>query len=134
MTLEIVKTITNADFREQLKLCYISNSITSSMEVTLMVIAEKLSRHEIYKDYSKEWKEKMVGDAYNKMLLGVELKKFQLDSDNGWDPLNYFTIISWNAFNNIIKKEKKLWVIILQINHPIGMGQAPNCKDGPTQK
>ena len=47
----------------------------------------------------------MVGDAILKMYTALKNKKFRVDT--GFNPFSYMTTVSFHAFINRIKKEKK---------------------------
>jgi DNA-directed RNA polymerase specialized sigma24 family protein len=92
-------------FREQLTIYYASDKMTNDLAENVVKIAEGLSYNWRFLNYTKSWREDMVGDAIVKMYAALESKKFRLDSE--FNPFSYFNQIAWNAFSNRIKKEKK---------------------------
>jgi len=92
-------------FREQLTIYYNNDIMTNDLAQNIVKIAEGLSYNWRFLNYTKSWKEDMVGDAIVKMYAALESKKFRLDSE--FNPFSYFNQIAWNAFSNRIKKEKK---------------------------
>jgi DNA-directed RNA polymerase specialized sigma24 family protein len=92
-------------FREQLTTYYNDDNMTNDLAQNIVKIAEGLSYNWRFLNYTKSWKEDMVGDAIVKMYAALESKKFRLDSE--FNPFSYFNQIAWNAFSNRIKKEKK---------------------------
>jgi DNA-directed RNA polymerase specialized sigma24 family protein len=92
-------------FREQLKEYYESDKMTNELAENIVKIAEGLSYNWRFLNYSKSWKEDMVGDAVLKMYAALESKKFRLESE--YNPFSYYNQIAWHAFSNRIKKEKK---------------------------
>ena len=91
-------------FRDQLALYYESDIMTNDLAINIVNIAEGLSYNWRFLNYTKSWKEDMVGDAIVKMYAALESKKFRLASE--FNPFSYFNQIAWNAFSNRIKKEK----------------------------
>tara|TARA_R110002167_G_scaffold98020_8_gene258374 strand:- start:1854 stop:2300 length:447 start_codon:yes stop_codon:yes gene_type:complete len=92
-------------FREQLTTYYADDIMTDILAINVVKIAEGLSYNWRFLNYTKSWKEDMVGDAIIKMYSALESKKFRLESE--YNPFSYFNQIAWNAFSNRIKKEKK---------------------------
>ncbi len=92
-------------FRQQLEDYYKSDIMTNELASNIMKIAEGLSYNWRFLNYTKSWKEDMIGDAIVKMYTALEEKKFNLKSK--FNPFSYFNKIAWNAFSNRIKKEKK---------------------------
>jgi len=92
-------------FREQLTAYYADDIMTDILAINVVKIAEGLSYNWRFLNYTKSWKEDMVGDATIKMYSALESKKFRLESE--YNPFSYFNQIAWNAFSNRIKKEKK---------------------------
>jgi DNA-directed RNA polymerase specialized sigma24 family protein len=92
-------------FREQLTTYYNDDKMTNELAENVVKIAEGLSYNWRFLNYTKSWREDMVGDAIVKMYAALESKKFRLDSE--FNPFSYFNQIAWNAFSNRIKKEKK---------------------------
>ena len=92
-------------FREQLTTYYNNDKMTNELAENVVKIAEGLSYNWRFLNYTKSWREDMVGDAIVKMYAALESKKFRLDSE--FNPFSYFNQIAWNAFSNRIKKEKK---------------------------
>lgn len=93
-------------FRKQLEEYYKSDIMTNTLAENIVKIAEGLSYNWRFLNYSKSWKEDMVGDAVVKMYSALESKKFMLEMENS-NPFSYFNQIAWNAFSNRIKKEKR---------------------------
>jgi hypothetical protein len=91
-------------FRQQLEEYYDSDKMTDELAVNIVKIAEGLSYNFRFINYTRPWKEEMVGDATIKMYQALEKKSFRLDSD--FNPFSYFNRIAWNAFTNRINKEK----------------------------
>lgn len=92
-------------FREQIKTYYDTDRMNDELALNLVKIAEGLSYKYNFINYTKSWKDEMIGDAIVKMYSALESKKFRLESD--FSPFAYFNQIAWNAFSNRIKKEKK---------------------------
>lgn len=92
-------------FSQQIEEYYKSDNMTNELAVNLMKIAEGLSYKFNFINYTKSWKDEMIGDAVFKMYAALESKKFRLDT--GFSPFAYFNQIAWHAFCNRIKKEKK---------------------------
>jgi hypothetical protein len=92
-------------FREQLAKYYNDDIMTNELAENIVKIAEGLSYNWRFINYTKSWKEEMVGDAIIKMYSALEDKKFNIDS--AFNPFSYFNQIAWNAFSNRIKKEKR---------------------------
>lgn len=92
-------------FREQLTKYYEDDIMTNELAENIVKIAEGLSYNYRFINYTRSWKDDMVGDAILKMYAALESKKFKLESD--FNPFSYFNMIAWNAFSNRIKKEKK---------------------------
>jgi hypothetical protein len=92
-------------FREQIKKYYETDEMNNELALNLVKIAEGLSYKWNFINYSKSWKDEMVGDAILKMYAALESKKFRIDSE--FSPFAYFNQIAWHAFSNRIKKEKK---------------------------
>lgn len=93
------------NFRQQLTEYYNNDNMTNELAENIVKIAEGLSYNWRFINYTKSWKEEMVGDAIIKMYSALESKKFNIDSE--FSPFAYFNQIAWNAFSNRIKKEKK---------------------------
>lgn len=93
-------------FRASLEEYYKTDVMTNSLAENIVKIAEGLSYNWRFLEYSKSWKEYMVGDAIIKMYAALESKKFCLDMENS-NPFSYFNQIAWHAFSNRIKKEKR---------------------------
>jgi len=92
-------------FREQLVTYYADDNMTNELAHNIVKIAEGLSYNWRFLNYTKSWKEDMVGDAVVKMYAALESKKFRVESE--FSPFAYFNQIAWHAFSNRIKKEKK---------------------------
>jgi len=92
-------------FREELTKYYEDDIMTDKLATNIVKIAEGLSYNWRFINYTKSWKEEMVGDAIIKMYSALEDKKFKIDSL--FNPFSYFNQIAWNAFSNRIKKEKR---------------------------
>lgn len=97
--------VSSKEFRKLLEEYYVSDKMTNELAVNVMKIAEGLSYNWRFINYTKSWKEDMVGDAVIKMYAALESKKFDITSE--YNPFSYFNQIAWNAFSNRIKKEKK---------------------------
>ena len=91
-------------FRQQLMEYYESDMMTNELAENLVKIAEGLSYNWRFINYTKSWKEEMVGDAILKMYAALEKKSFNIESE--FNPFSYFNRIAWNAFANRIKREK----------------------------
>lgn len=91
-------------FREQLGEYYESDKMTNELALNIVKIAEGLSYNFRFINYTRSWKEEMVGDATIKMYQALEKKSFRLSSE--FNPFSYFNRIAWNAFTNRINKEK----------------------------
>ncbi len=92
-------------FREELTQYYADDKMTNKLAENIVKIAEGLSYNWRFINYTKSWKEEMVGDAIIKMYSALENKLFRIDST--FNPFSYFNQIAWNAFSNRIKKEKR---------------------------
>lgn len=92
-------------FKEQLKEYYESDNMTNELAINIVKIAEGLAYNWRFINYSKSWKDEMIGDAILKMYAALEDKKFDLSS--AYNPFSYYNKIAWNAFSNRIKKEKR---------------------------
>lgn len=92
-------------FLKQLQEYYENDKMTNLLAENVKKIAEGLSYNWRFINYTRIWKEEMVGDAIHKMYAALEAKKFKIDS--GYNPFSYFNMIAWNSFSNRIKKEKK---------------------------
>lgn len=92
-------------FRQQLEEYYANDKMTNDLAQNVVKIAEGLSYNWRFINYTKSWKEDMVGDAVIKMYSALEKKSFKIESE--FNPFSYFNQIAWNAFSNRIKKEKK---------------------------
>ena len=97
--------VSSKTFRQQLTEYYESDKMTNELAENIVKIAEGLSYNWRFINYTKSWKEEMVGDAIIKMYSALEDKKFNIDSE--FNPFSYFNQIAWNAFSNRIKKEKR---------------------------
>lgn len=91
-------------FREQLDEYYKTDVMTNDLAANLVKIAEGLSYNWRFINYTKSWREEMVGDAILKMYAALEKKSFNIESE--FNPFSYFNRIAWNAFANRIKREK----------------------------
>ena len=92
-------------FREQLTKYYNDDIMTNELAENIVKIAEGLSYNWRFINYTKSWRDEMVGDAIVKIYSALEDKKFNIDST--FNPFSYFNQIAWNAFSNRIKKEKR---------------------------
>ena len=90
-------------FYEQIKEYYRTDIIPDELATSLTKIAQGLSFAPNFINYS--YKDEMVGDAILKMFSALKNKKFNIESHN--NPFSYFTTITFHAFINRIKKEKK---------------------------
>ncbi len=97
--------VNSKEFRKQLEEYYKSDIMTDELASNIVKIAEGLSYNWRFLNYTRSWKEDMIGDAIVKMYTALEDKKFNLKSK--FNPFSYFNKIAWNAFSNRIKKEKK---------------------------
>lgn len=97
--------VSSKKFREQLEKYYEDDNMTNELAENIVKIAEGLSYNWRFINYTKSWKEEMVGDAIVKMYSALEDKKFNIDCK--YNPFSYFNQIAWNAFSNRIKKEKR---------------------------
>ena len=97
--------VNSKEFREQLKEYYDTDRMTDALAINVMKIAEGLSYNWRFINYTRNWKEEMVGDAILKMYHALEKKSFKLESE--YNPFSYFNTIAWNCFSNRIKKENK---------------------------
>jgi len=97
--------VNSNDFKRQIQEYYDSDKMTDALAINIVKIAEGLSYNWRFINYTKSWKEEMVGDAVIKMYSALEGKKYNMDS--GYNPFSYFNQIAWNAFTNRIKKENK---------------------------
>ena len=93
------------EFRRSLAEYYENDKMTNELAENIVKIAEGLSYNWRFINYTKFWKDEMVGDAIIKMYSALEGKKFMIDST--FNPFSYFNQIAWNAFSNRIKKEKR---------------------------
>ena len=66
-------------FREQLAVYYKTNIMTNELAINVVKIAEGLSYNWRFLNYTKSWKEDMIGDAIVKMYAALESKKFKLE-------------------------------------------------------
>ncbi len=92
-------------FRIDMTKYYEDDKMTDDLALNLVKIAEGLSYNWRFINYTKSWRDEMVGDAIVKMYAALESKKFRIDSE--FSPFAYFNQIAWHAFCNRIKKEKK---------------------------
>jgi DNA-directed RNA polymerase specialized sigma24 family protein len=92
-------------FRIDMTKYYEDDKMTDELAINLVKIAEGLSYNWRFINYTKSWRDEMVGDAIVKMYAALESKKFRIDSE--FSPFAYFNQIAWHAFCNRIKKEKK---------------------------
>lgn len=97
--------VNDKEFRRLLEEYYESDVMTDELADNIVKIAEGLSYNWRFINYTKSWKEEMVGDAIIKMYSALEDKKYTIDSV--FKPFSYFNQIAWNAFSNRIKKEKR---------------------------
>lgn len=97
--------VNSNDFKKQIQEYYDDNKMTDELAINVVKIAEGLSYNWRFINYTKSWKEEMVGDAVVKMYSALEGKKYNIDS--GYNPFSYFNQIAWNAFTNRIKKENR---------------------------
>jgi len=97
--------VNSKEFRRQLSEYYESDNMNDELASNVVKIAEGLSYNWRFINYTKSWKEEMVGDAILKMYLALEKKSFKIESE--YNPFSYFNMIAWNAFSNRIKREKK---------------------------
>lgn len=92
-------------FLEQIKIYYETDEMTNELAIHLQNIAKGLSYNHRFINYTRTWKDEMVGDAVLKMYTALEKKLYNTES--GFNPFSYFNTIAWNAFSNRIKKEKR---------------------------
>jgi len=99
--------IDNKEFMQEIKDFYKTDckgpDITDKLALMLYSIANRLAFAPNFINYT--YREEMVGDGVIKMFNALIAKKF--DTEKGYAPFSYFTKISFNAFRNRIKKEKK---------------------------
>ena len=89
--------------------------ITDELAIMIYSIANRLAFAPNFINYT--YREEMVGDAVEKMFKALIAKKF--DTEKGYAPFSYFTKISFNAFRNRIKKEKKAREAILHYQEEV---------------
>ncbi len=96
-------------FKAAIQEYYGSGECTNELGEMINKIANGLSFAPNFINYS--YKDEMVGDAIVKMFTALTNKKFNLDAVDSkgqkYNPFSYFTTISFHAFINRIKKEKK---------------------------
>jgi DNA-directed RNA polymerase specialized sigma24 family protein len=97
--------VSPAEFTKQIQEYYDTDKMTDELAINILKIAENLSYNWRFINYTKGWKEEMVGDAVIKMYSALDGKKFKMGF--GFSPFSYFNQIAWNAFTNRIKKENK---------------------------
>jgi DNA-directed RNA polymerase specialized sigma24 family protein len=97
--------VSPSEFTKQINEYYETDIMKDELAVNILKIAENLSYNWRFINYTKGWKEEMIGDAVIKMYSALDGKKFRMDS--GFSPFSYFNQIAWNAFTNRIKKENK---------------------------
>lgn len=104
---EIIKQyyVSPSEFTKQIQEYYDTDKMTNELAVNILKIAENLSYNWRFINYTKGWKEEMVGDAVIKMYSALDGKKYKMGF--GFSPFSYFNQIAWNAFTNRIKKENK---------------------------
>ena len=95
--------VNSREFEELIRDFYNTNVVSDKLAESINKIANGLSYAPNFINYS--FKGDFIGDAVLKMFIALKNKKFRLDS--GFSPFSYFTTISFHAFINRIKKEKK---------------------------
>lgn len=104
---EVIKQyyVKPSEFSKQIQEYYDTDKMTDELAVNVLKIAENLSYNWRFINYTKSWKEEMIGDAVIKMYSALDGKKYK--PGFGFSPFSYFNQIAWNAFTNRIKKENK---------------------------
>ena len=77
--------------------------IEEDLAIMISKIANKIAFAPNFINYS--YREEMIGDAIVKMFNALRNHKFKINKD--YNPFSYFSKITWNAFCNRIKKEKR---------------------------
>ena len=95
--------VNGKEFENEIREYYKTNIVTDKLADSIMKIAHGLSYAPNFINYS--YKSDMVGDAILKMYTALKNKKFRVDT--GFNPFSYMTTVSFHAFINRIKKEKK---------------------------
>jgi hypothetical protein len=104
---EVIKQyyVKPSEFSKQIQEYYDTDKMTNELAMNILKIAENLSYNWRFINYTKSWKEEMIGDAVIKMYSALDGKKYK--PGFGFSPFSYFNQIAWNAFTNRIKKENK---------------------------
>jgi len=102
-------------FKDEILLFYKTGVITPLLAQSVYDIAKRLSFAPNFINYS--YREEMIGDAVIKMIAALRNKKF--DPKYGSSPFSYFTRISYNAYRNRIKKEKKAHEVLLEYQNEV---------------
>lgn len=99
----------NADeMNVEIKEFYKTGNISDNLGKMIYNIANGMSFSPSFMNYT--YVEEMKGDALNKMFSALRHKKY--DPSKGFNPFSYFNVISYNAFCNRLKKEKKMKKIL----------------------
>lgn len=97
--------VSPSEFTRQIQEYYDTDKMTDELAINILKIAENLSYNWRFINYTKGWKEEMIGDAVIKMYAALDGKKYKMGF--GFSPFSYFNQIAWHAFTNRIKKENK---------------------------
>jgi len=90
-------------FKAALQKYYDTDNMTDDLAEIIKKIAYGLSYNGSFINYT--YKDDMIGDALIKMYSALKRKKYSFKAET--NPFSYFTTIAFNAFVNIIKKEKR---------------------------
>jgi len=104
------------EFKDEIVKFYKTGIMTTSLAQSVYDIAKRLSFAPNFVNYS--YKEEMIGDAIIKMIAALRNKKFNPDYPKS-NPFSYFTRISYNAYRNRIKKEKKAHEVLLEYQNEV---------------
>ena len=91
------------EFKDSMLRFYESDIMTDDLAETIKKIAYGLSYNPSFINYT--YKDDMIGDALIKMYSALSRKKYNFET--GSNPFSYFTTISYHAFINRIKREKR---------------------------
>lgn len=78
--------------------------------VCIMMIAKKMSNHRWFCNYSPHWKEEMIGDAHENVIMYLH----NFDPAKSTNPFAYISQIVYYAFKRRLDKEKKQQYIKLK--------------------
>jgi DNA-directed RNA polymerase specialized sigma24 family protein len=90
------------EFSNQIVEFYNTGIMTDGLGDAIYNIAYRMGFRPRFINYT--YKEDMIGDAMLKMVLALKNKNFDPKKGNAF---SYFSKITWHAFFNRIKKEKK---------------------------